>query len=97
MLGDGRREIHFQTDGCGIDEAHCDHRSTKDRDFELGGGVGERFRDRQMSGYDHAGDMLLAELQTASLLFVGRQAFQIAYLRVAKNLNTFAREISEKS
>jgi hypothetical protein len=50
-----------------------------------------------MSGNDHAGDVLLAKLQTAGLLFVGRQAFQIAYLRVSKNLDTFAREISEKS
>ena len=50
-----------------------------------------------MSGNDHAGDVLLAELQTAGLLFVSRQAFQIAYLCVAKNLNTFAREISEKA
>ena len=50
-----------------------------------------------MSGNDHARDMLLAELQATSLLFIGLQAFQIAYLRVAKDLNTFAREISEKS
>jgi hypothetical protein len=97
VLGDGRREIHFQTDGCRIDEAHGDHWSTKDRDFELGGGICERFRDRQMSRYDHARDVLLAKLQAARLLFVGWQAFQIAYLRVAKDLNTFACEISEKA
>ena len=39
----------------------------------------------------------MAELHTASLLFLGRQAFQIANLCVSKNLNTFPCEIGEKT
>ncbi len=69
------REIHFQTDGRRIDKTHGNHRSTKDRDFDLGGGLRERSRDRQMPGDDHTRDVLLAELHTPSLLFIARQTF----------------------
>jgi hypothetical protein len=50
-----------------------------------------------MSGDNHARDVLLAELQTTSLLLVEGQTFQIAYLCISKNLNTFTCEISKKT
>ena len=50
-----------------------------------------------MSRNDHARNMLLAELHATALLLVGRQAFQVAYLGVSKDLNAFACEIGEKT
>jgi hypothetical protein len=50
-----------------------------------------------MSGNNHAGDLLFAQLQAPGFLFGLRQAFLVARLGISKDLNTFTREIGKKT
>jgi hypothetical protein len=97
VLRFGWGEIHLESNGGGVDEAHRDHWSAENGDLIFCGGFSERSGDGETAGDSDAGDMLLAKLGAALSLVVQAQAFQVTILCISKDLNTFLREIDEKS
>jgi hypothetical protein len=93
----GRGEIHLESNGGGIDEAHRNHWGAENGDLIFSGGFSERTGDGESAGDDDAGDMLLTKLGAALSLFLEAQTFQVTILCVSKDLNTFLREIDKKS
>jgi hypothetical protein len=74
VLRFGRGEIHLESNGGGINEAHRNHWSAENGDLIFCGGFSKRTGDGEIAGDDDARDMLLTKLGATLSLLVQAQA-----------------------
>src|SRR4029077_6152193 len=70
VLGFGRSEIHLESNGGGINEAHCNHWSAENGDLIFCGGFSQCSGNGETARDGDAGDVLLTQLGAAPSLFV---------------------------